>query len=182
VTTQIIPDRLERIMAVPLLKGSHNVPPNGTIEVCAMEAAAYIAGEPHTDHPKCVSPIIATFMRSWNDGLDDADRNRLLKPLIPLVIGTDNNHGAEDRRAWMILDWMIRECTSGFLRAAKLDGPPQCPPSLAPIRTPRTFCVSNRSATVPSVSRRRWTKAIGGSGQACMRRVCWRRRILGEGR
>ena len=27
--------------------------------MCAMEAAAYIAGEPHSDHPVCVSPVIA---------------------------------------------------------------------------------------------------------------------------
>ncbi len=48
-----------------------------------MEAAAFIAGEPWSDHPACVCPVIAAFMRSWNDGLSDKDRNRLLLPLIP---------------------------------------------------------------------------------------------------
>lgn len=53
-----------------LLKGKHDRGQG----MCAMEAAAYLAGEPHSDHPKCVSPVIATFLRNWNDGLPDDQR------------------------------------------------------------------------------------------------------------
>ncbi len=112
--------RLARVMELPLLKGSH-APPNGTKEFCVLEAVAYVAGEPHSDSPACASPIIASFLRSWNDSMSDEDRNRLLKPLIPKLVGTNNNHGAEDRRAWMIVDWLIREFTPSWLRLAKLE-------------------------------------------------------------
>jgi hypothetical protein len=54
-----------------------------------MEAAAYIAGEPWTDSPECVCPVIAVFMRSWNDDIGSSRlRNHLLKPLLPEVVGT----------------------------------------------------------------------------------------------
>jgi hypothetical protein len=49
-----------------------------------MEAAAYVAGEPHSDHPQCASTVITAFVIEWNDRLGN-DRNRLSKPLIPRV-------------------------------------------------------------------------------------------------
>lgn len=33
-------------------------------EMCVMEAVAYIAGEPWSDHPECACPVIATFLRT----------------------------------------------------------------------------------------------------------------------
>jgi hypothetical protein len=54
--------------------GGHKGPDGG---FCVMEAAAYIAGEPWTDRPKCVSGVIAALMRRWNDDLDDAGRQKL---------------------------------------------------------------------------------------------------------
>ncbi len=81
-------------------------------EMCAMEAAAYIAGEPLSDHPQCVCPVIASFIRSWNDGLpNDETRTRLLIPLVKLVIGSRSTPEIENRRTWMILDWLIRTST-----------------------------------------------------------------------
>ena len=41
--------------------GAHSSPNDG---MCVMEAVAYIAREPWSDHPVCVSPAIASFMRS----------------------------------------------------------------------------------------------------------------------
>jgi hypothetical protein len=118
---EIDQERLTRFEAIPLLKGAHNEPPNGTVEVCALEAAAWLAREDHTDHPECVSPIIASLVRSWNDSLNDADRNSLLKPLVPKLINTVGGKTLEDRRAWMIVDWLARECAPAWLRLAKLN-------------------------------------------------------------
>ena len=85
-------DRLAWYERVSLAEGAHDAP-NGL--ACAMEAASYIAGEPWSDHPACVSPVIAAFMRAWNDGLPtNAERDRLLKPLVPLTLNTAT--GAED--------------------------------------------------------------------------------------
>ena len=99
-----------------LSEGSH-----GSIEdgACVMEAAAYIAGEGWSDHPACVSPVIAEFCRSWNDAMDDEDR-QMLRPLIPLLIGTASDEATELRRSWMCLDWLCRECAPAWLDAAGL--------------------------------------------------------------
>ena len=61
----IIPERLALVTA--LRYGAHKK--NDNANWCAMEAVAYIAGEPWSDSPQCASPVIAAFMRAWNDSL-----------------------------------------------------------------------------------------------------------------
>jgi hypothetical protein len=81
-----------------------------------MEAVAYVAGRDWGDAPPCVDPVLGSFMRAWNDGLPtDADRDRLLKPFIPKLIGTKFDEALEQRRAFMAMDWVIRVCTPKFL-------------------------------------------------------------------
>ena len=116
----IDPVRLERAMSATLLKGAHDKP-NGEFQACVMEAVAFVAGEPWSDHPKCASPVIGAFMRVWNDGLNEYDRNRLLKPLIVKLVGTRGSKALENRRATMAADWFIRVQTPAWLRLAKLD-------------------------------------------------------------
>lgn len=116
----IIPDRLERITGITLGHGNHE-PPNGHFAACAMETASYLAGEPWSDQPECVCPVIATFMRSWNDGISDAARRtELLLPLVPLTIGTRASKAVEARRATMAADWYVRVHTTAWLRLAGL--------------------------------------------------------------
>ena len=108
-----------RLAEIKTLKsGSHNTVAEG---MCAMEAAAWIAGEKFSDHPECVCPVIGSFMRSWNDGLPDADRTALLLPLIPLTIGTRGSPELAARRSFMAFDWLVRTHTVAWLRLAKLD-------------------------------------------------------------
>jgi hypothetical protein len=96
----------------PLLSGAHS--PNG--KMCVMEAAAWMAGEPWSDRPKCVCPTIGAFMRSWNDPLpDDETRGRLLKPLLPLIIDTAHGQKIATVRSFMALDWLARTCAPAFL-------------------------------------------------------------------
>ena len=84
--------------------------------MCAMEWAAHLAGEPHSDEPTCVSPVIRKFMISWNDGItDDARRTELLRPLIPLTIGTRTNAEDEKRRGMLALDWYMRSNVPAWL-------------------------------------------------------------------
>jgi hypothetical protein len=102
----------------PLKSGWHE--PNG--EACVMEAVAFVAGEPWSDHPECVCPVLGAFMRAWNDGLpDDAARDELLRPLIPRLIGTRGSPAVERLRATMAADWLIRTHAVAWLRLAKLD-------------------------------------------------------------
>src|SRR6266566_8348028 len=101
---------LERIS---ISEGGHNSRSSG---VCAMEAVAWLAGREHSDSPVCVSPVIAAFMRSWNDCLKtDEDRNRLLRPLLPSILETASDNAVEIRRSWMAIDWLIRTMAPAFL-------------------------------------------------------------------
>ena len=80
---------------------------------CLMEAVAYIAGEKHTDQPKCVSPVLGAFGRRLNDAMTDTERQQLV-PLIPKLIGTAND-GLDERRAYIAADWYVRDYLSRLL-------------------------------------------------------------------
>ena len=111
---EILQDRLAQIMGWPMQSGQH--PPNDDGAMCAMEMCAYIAGEPWSDHPKCSCPTLTSFMVSWNDGLpSDAERDRLLKPLIPRLINTRSTDAVAERRSYLALDWLIRVHTPKWL-------------------------------------------------------------------
>ncbi|HXI16861.1 MAG TPA: hypothetical protein VNM48_10845 [Chloroflexota bacterium] len=98
--------RLDRLRLITFAHGSHTSINDGG---CAMEWAAWVAGEKHSDRPACVSPVIAAFGRAWNDALPtDADRDRLLKPLVPLLIGTRTGPEDDATRAWLATDWLVR--------------------------------------------------------------------------
>jgi hypothetical protein len=119
---QIIPERFERIQALSLKKNSHEEPTDNEFNACVMEAVSYVAGEPWSDAPQCACPVITAFMVSWNDSLpSDTDRDRLLKPLIQLIVGTRSTPAVERRRSTMAADWLIRTHTPAWLRAAKLE-------------------------------------------------------------
>jgi hypothetical protein len=114
----IIETRLTELDTIQLAHGKHDTPENG---MCLLEAAAYIAGEPFTDHPECVCPVLAAFGRSWNDALDNDTRNRILKPFIPHLIGTRTTPAVQDARAFMAADWAVRTYTPVWLRAAGIE-------------------------------------------------------------
>lgn len=111
--TTIIHERLEEVKSKPIKYGGHRDINEGC---CVMEAASYIAGEPWSDAPQCVCPVIATFMRRWNDGLpSDEDRTRLLRPLLTRVIGTRSTPEVELARTMQVIDWLCRECLPEIL-------------------------------------------------------------------
>jgi hypothetical protein len=101
---------------ITLDEGGHQ-PNDGAY--CVMELAAYLAHEPWSDHPACVSPAIAAFLRSWNDTVDNDFRQKL-KPYALRVIGTATNAGDEQTRAWMATDWLVRTMTPAWLDLAGL--------------------------------------------------------------
>lgn len=112
----VIEERLQKILSLSLKAGAHS--PDSTF--CVMEAVAFVAGESWSDHPECACPVISAFLRSWNDGLpSDAERDRLLKPLIPKLVNTKNKK-LEERRSLMAADWLVRVHTPAWLRLAGL--------------------------------------------------------------
>jgi len=108
-------DLLSRIP--PLASGAHKSIKQGA---CVMEAVSYVAGEPWSDCPECVCPVLGAFLRSWNDSLSDDERDTLLRPLILDLVGTRSTPEVEQRRATMAVDWLIREHTPAWLRLAGL--------------------------------------------------------------
>jgi hypothetical protein len=99
-----------------LAHGTHATPEDGR---CAMEWVSHLAGEPHSDEPACVSPVVRAFCVAMNDGLDDAPRQRL-RLYLARTIGTAGD-GLDIRRAWMAMDWLVREYTPTWLSAARAD-------------------------------------------------------------
>jgi hypothetical protein len=106
-------DRWTALEKLSLQVGNHDSFEKG---MCVMEAAAYVAGEPWSDHPVCACPVITAFMIAWNDGLpNDAERDRLLKPLITNIIDTRATPAVEERRSYLAFDWFIRVYTPKWL-------------------------------------------------------------------
>lgn len=86
---------------VRLSRGRHASPAHG---MCVMELASTLAGERFSDHPRCVSPVIGGLLRHYNDAIDDARRQALLR-YAALVVGTRTAPDAERARARRCLDW-----------------------------------------------------------------------------
>jgi hypothetical protein len=62
-----------------------------------MELASMLAGEAFSDDPRCVDPVIAAYMRSFNDRLGHADRQRLI-PYAARAVGTRTTRAERRRR------------------------------------------------------------------------------------
>lgn len=86
---------------VRLSKGRHSSPDHGA---CVMELASMLAGEPFTDHPRSVSRSLATFLRSYNDIVDD-DRRQDLYRYAAEVVGTAADQRCEQARARRLMEW-----------------------------------------------------------------------------
>jgi hypothetical protein len=114
----LIQERWEKLQTIPLEVGTHT--PDS--RYCVMEAFAYVTGRPWGDHDETVPATIGMVLRRWNDSLPtNADRDRLLKPLIPRLIGLRCDKATEERRAIMIGDWIVRTVIPEILRLAKYD-------------------------------------------------------------
>ena len=111
-----------------LAYGTHPTPEDGR---CAMEWVSHLAGEPHSDEPACVSPVLRAYCTSLNDSLDDGPR-QLLRPCLARTIGTAGD-GLDEARSWMALDWLIRTYAPAWLAAAGLTGSAHQLADLAPV-------------------------------------------------
>jgi hypothetical protein len=105
------------ITEVQLAKGSHASPEQGR---CAMEMVSWLAGEPHSDKPACASAVIGAYVININDAMPDDVRNRLLKPMVPLIAGTFDP-GREQARAEFLAMWAVNKIVPIVLRLHGLD-------------------------------------------------------------
>ena len=86
---------------IRLSKGKHAAPSEGA---CVMELASMLAGEPFSDRPASVCPVIAGFMRAYNDRVDD-DRRQDLYRYAAEVVSTRAAPNVEHARERRCLEW-----------------------------------------------------------------------------
>jgi len=90
-----------RHQTIKLSRGRHSSPEHGA---CVMELASMLAGEGFTDHPRSVSRPIASFLRGYNDLVDDGRREDLYG-YAAQAVGTADHPAVEDARAARLLAW-----------------------------------------------------------------------------
>ncbi|MFZ0041941.1 MAG: hypothetical protein WAK93_11585, partial [Solirubrobacteraceae bacterium] len=112
-----------------LAHGPHATPGDGR---CAMEWVSYLAGEPHSDQPACVSPALRAFCVALNDGLEKNARQRL-RPYLARTIGTTHD-GLDEERSWMAMDWLIRVYAPAWLELAGVTEAARGLTRLAPVQ------------------------------------------------
>jgi len=106
---------------IRLSKGKHASPSEGA---CVMELASMLAGEPFSDRPASVCPVIAGFMRAYNDRVDD-DRRQDLYRYAAEVVGTREAPEVEHARERRCLEWaeLMRRQRRRPLRWVARSGP-----------------------------------------------------------
>ncbi|HEX3782338.1 MAG TPA: hypothetical protein VHX38_21955 [Pseudonocardiaceae bacterium] len=63
-------------------RGRHRDPGDGQ---CLLELVSVLAGEPWSDRPRCVHPVLAAVARRVNDECGDIGRARLVGLALPLI-------------------------------------------------------------------------------------------------
>jgi hypothetical protein len=86
---------------VVLGKGRHDSPDGGA---CVIELASMLAGERFSDHPSSVCPVIAGFLRGYNDLLPAGEQDELYA-YAPRVVGSAAAPEIRRARARRILAW-----------------------------------------------------------------------------
>jgi len=125
--TPLVQDRLALLDKLVLDHGGHNDFEEGH---CATELVSWLADEPFSDHPACLSPVLGAFLRNWNDSLGEDGRQKL-KPFLPRTIGTAED-GHDEERAWLVTDWLVRVCAPAWLELAGVKESPEALRALPP--------------------------------------------------
>ncbi len=97
---------------VRLTVGDHTNPSDG---LCFMEMVAWFAGEEHSDKPECACPVLGAYAICLNDRMPDGLRDRLLKPLVPMISGTRDS-ASELPRAEFLAMWAVNRTLPIILR------------------------------------------------------------------
>ena len=84
-----------------LARGKHSSPRHGA---CVMELASMLAGERFSDRPRSVSPVIAAFLRGYNDLVDDQRRQDLIR-YASGAVETAASEEVECARATRLVQW-----------------------------------------------------------------------------
>jgi len=86
---------------IRLSRGKHASPAEGA---CVMELASMLAGEPFSDHPISVCPVIGAFLRTYNDSVEDGRRQDLYA-YASKVVGSRSSEAVERERQAHLERW-----------------------------------------------------------------------------
>src|SRR5205085_11080105 len=86
---------------IRLSSGTHKSPEEGA---CVLELASMLGGEPFSDHPNSVCPVIGSFLRDYNDSVSDERRQDLYR-YTAAVVGTRASMRAQRARAAHLARW-----------------------------------------------------------------------------
>jgi hypothetical protein len=86
---------------IKLSRGSHVSPEQGA---CVMELASMLAGDPFSDHPPSVCPVIGSFLRAYNDRVSDRRRQDLYRYAAE-VVGSTAPIDVQQARAARLAEW-----------------------------------------------------------------------------
>jgi hypothetical protein len=95
---------------VRLEAGDHPHPGAG---MCVLELASVLAGDRFSAYPRSVCPVIATFLRTYNDLVDDRLRQDLI-PWAAAVVGSRGAGRVASRRARVCRRWVVEVAQPGF--------------------------------------------------------------------
>jgi hypothetical protein len=80
-----------------------------------VELASLIAQEEFSDRPQCVCPVIAAFLRGWNDRAPYAERQRL-SPHAQRIVGSRASSRVTRERRAICLRWAGADLGHGVVR------------------------------------------------------------------
>lgn len=86
---------------IKLSRGKHKSPEDGA---CVMELASMLAGERFSDRPASVCPVIGSFLRAYNDSLDDFRRQDLYS-YASRIVDSRSSKDVQRARAVRLVEW-----------------------------------------------------------------------------
>ena len=113
----MFPDKLPPtlLMKVPLLQNSAH---DRIVGVTAAEALAWMAGDPHSENPPSICPVLLAAVRFWGRNLSQRARDNLLRPILPSLLDTGGDARTSTRRAQFFMAWTLMTNTSAWMDAA----------------------------------------------------------------
>jgi hypothetical protein len=93
-----------------------------------MELSSMLSNDRFTDHPRHVCPVLAAFLRGYNDALPDRLRGDLFAVAADVVGTRTIDSETRERRAEALQDWAVEAWSMRRLRAP---WPPVFPPDNA---------------------------------------------------
>ena len=101
---------------IKLSKGKHSSPEEGA---CVMELASMLAGEPFSDHPASVCPVLGSFLRAYNDSIGDGRRQDLYD-YASRIVGSRGTLDAQRQRSQRLVEWASEMYRRGWRRLLPL--------------------------------------------------------------